>query len=166
MKYYLNNFLIYSIFGFILETAMKYLLNPNMNNGSLYGPWVPIYGLGVCIIIIIERLIFNRIKANRSIKILLVFITATILLTTLEFIAGNLLELITNKVFWNYDKLKFNFGHYIALEISIIWGISSLIIIYIIKPIIDKFIKKIPSTITYLVFIVFLIDLIISFINH
>ena len=160
MKYYINNFLIYSVFGFIMETAIKYLLNPSMNNGSMHGPWVPIYGIGVCIIIIIERFIFNRIKVNRPIKILLVFLTATILLTTLEFISGNLLELTTGKIYWDYSKLKFNFGHYIALEISLVWGLSSLIIIYIIKPKIDKLIKKIPSIITYLVSLVFIIDLI------
>ena len=32
-----------------------------------------------------------------------------------------------------------------ALEISLIWGIMSLVVIYLVKPIIDKIIKKIPS---------------------
>ena len=149
-----------------METIIKIFIKPVMNNGSMYGPWVPIYGLGVCLIIIIERLIFNRAKTNRIIKILLVFIISTILLTSLEFIGGNLLEYLTGKVYWDYSKLKFNFGHYIALEISLIWGISSLIIIYVIKPMIDKLIKKIPSILTYSVFTIFIIDLIASIINN
>lgn len=166
MKYYIKSFIIYSIIGYILETSIKYLFNPSMHNGSLYGPWIPIYGLGTCLIIIIMRLIFNRFKTNRINKIILVFIISMISLTLLEFIGGHLIHFITGKVFWDYSKMKFNIGKYISLEISLVWGIMSLIIIYIIKPIIDKVIKKIPSTITYLVFIFFLIDLIISFINN
>jgi len=166
MKYYINNFLIYAVFGFIIESIMKYLFNPSMNNGSLYGPWIPVYGLGVCLIIFIMRLVFNRIKVNRFFKILLVFFISIIILTLLELIGGHLIEFITGKVFWDYSKLKFNIGHYIALEISLIWGIMSLVIIYIIKPLTDKLIKRIPSTITYLVLFIFLIDLVISFINH
>ena len=166
MKYYIKYFIIYSIIGYILETSIKYLFNPSMHNGSLYGPWIPIYGLGTCLIIIIMRLVFNRFKINRINKIILVFIISMISLTLLEFIGGHLIHFITGKVFWDYSKMKFNIGKYISLEISLVWGIMSLIIIYIIKPIIDKVIKKIPSTITYLVFIFFLIDLIISFITN
>ena len=165
MKYYINNFIIYSIFGFIIETIMKYIFNPSMHNGSLYGPWIPIYGLGACLVIIIERLVFNRFKTNRIIKIIYLFLISVISLTLLEFIGGHLIHFLTGKVFWDYSKMKFNIGHYISVEIACIWGIAALIIVYLIKPIIDKLIKKIPSTITYLVFLIFLIDLTISIIN-
>ena len=148
-----------------METTMKYLFNPNMNNGTLHGPWVPIYGFGTCLIIIIMRFVFNRIKVKRFIKVILVFLISTIVLTILEFISGNLIELLTGKVFWDYTKLKFNFGHYIALEISLIWGISSLIIIYVIKPLLDKIIKKIPSIITYSVLSIFIFDLVYSLVT-
>lgn len=142
MKYYINNFIVYSILGFIIETTMKYLFNPSMQNGTLYGPWVPIYGIGTCLIIIIERLVFNRFKVNKTIKIISVFLISIIILTGLEFITGNIVELLTDKVLWDYSKMKFNIGHYISLEIALVWGIASLVIIYIIKPITDNFIKK------------------------
>ena len=137
-----------------------------MNNGFLYGPWVPIYGFGACIIIFIMRLIFNRFKLKRIYKIILLFLISSITLTILEFMGGHLIELLTNKIFWNYSKLKFNIGHYIALEISLVWGIMSLVITYIIKPIIDKLLKKIPSSITYLVLLIFMIDLLITTLNN
>ena len=142
MKYYLNTFFIYSILGFIWETLIKYIFFSHMNNGFLYGPWIPIYGFGACIIIFIMRLIFNRFKLKRIYKIILLFLISSITLTILEFMGGHLIELLTNKIFWNYSKLKFNIGHYIALEISLVWGIMSLVITYIIKPIIDKLLKK------------------------
>lgn len=160
MKYYVNTFLIYSFVGFLIETTMKYLFNPGINNGSLRGPWIPIYGLGACIIIFIMRLVFNRFKVSRPIKIILVFLISTITLSILELIGGYLMQMLTGKVFWDYSNFKFHIGHYIALEISLIWGILSMVLIYLVKPFMDKFIKKIPSIVTYLVFGVFLIDLI------
>lgn len=160
LKYYINVFLLYSILGFCLETALKYFVFPNMNNGFLYGPWIPVYGFGSCIIIIIMRFVFNRIKVNRIFKIILVFLISSVVLTALEFLGGTLIELITKKVFWDYSNLKYNYGHYIALEISLIWGIMSLVVIYILKPLLDKLIKKIPSSLTYLVLCLFITDFI------
>lgn len=164
VTYYINVFLIYSIIGFIIETTLKTFIFKNMNNGILFGPWIPVYGLGVVLIIFIMRLVFNRIKVKRGIKIFLVFFLSLIVLTIIELLGGILIEKIFNKVFWDYSDLKFNLGHYIALEISLIWGIMSLVVIYLIKPIIDKIIKKIPSVITYLVLFIFIVDAIITFI--
>lgn len=165
MKYYINVFLIYSILGYLLETTLKTFFIPNMNNGFLYGPWIPVYGFGCCLIIVVMRFVFNRIKVSRWLKIVLVFLISACVLTLLEFIGGNLIELLTGKIFWSYSDMKFNFGHYISLEISLIWGIMSLIIIYVIKPILDKLIKKIPSIITYLVLGIFIIDFVITLIS-
>lgn len=165
MKYYLNTFFIYSMFGFLVETFLKTFFFKGMNNGIMYGPWIPVYGLGCCLIIFIMRFVFNRIKVNRLSKIFLLFLISMIILSVLELLGGILVESISGEVFWDYSDLKFNFGHYIALEISLIWGIMSLVIIYIIKPIIDKLIKKIPSFLTYLVLIIFLVDLIYTFIS-
>ena len=164
MKYYLNVFLIYAIIGYIFETILK-IFNPSMNNGTLYGPWIPIYGLGACIIIAIMRLVFNRFKLKRAEKIICVFLISMISLTLLELIGGYSIELLTGKVFWDYSKMKFNIGHYISLEISLVWGIASLILIYLVKPILDKLIKKIPSIITYLVLFSFFIDVVMNIIN-
>lgn len=163
ITYYINIFLVYSIIGFIIETTLKTFFFKHMNNGILYGPWIPVYGLGSVLIIIIMRLVFNRFKVPRWLKIVLVFLISTIVLSLIELLGGILIEKIFNKVFWDYSDLKFNIGHYIALEISLIWGVMSLVVIYIIKPLVDKIIKKIPSVITYLVLVIFIIDAVITF---
>lgn len=143
-----------------METSLKKIFFPKLNNGFLYGPWIPVYGFGCCLIIIIMRFVFNRIKESRKVKIFLEFLLSTIILTILELIGGNFIELLTGKVFWDYSSMKYNFGHYISLEISLVWGIMSLVIVYLIKPITDKLIKKIPSIITYSVLLLFIIDVI------
>ena len=151
--------------GFILETTLKTFFFHNMNNGIMYGPWIPVYGFGCCLIIAIMRFVFNRIKVNRVVKIFLVFLISFFVLTILEFIGGFLIEKIFNHVFWDYSDLKFNFGHYIALEISLVWGVMSLFIIYVLKPFVDLIIKKIPSFCTYFVFLIFIIYFCYTFVS-
>lgn len=145
-----------------METTLKTFFFHGMNAGFMHGPWIPVYGFGSCLMIFCMRLVFNRIKVNRLSKICILFLMSTILLTVLELIGGNIIEIISGKVFWDYSDLKYNFGHYIALEISLIWGVMSLVVIYLLKPLLDKIIKKIPKQLTYLVLLVFLIDLVIS----
>ena len=134
-----------------------------MNNGILYGPWIPVYGIGCVFIILIMNFVFTRIKVSRFIKIILVFLLSMFTLTIIELLGGVLIEKTFHKVFWDYSNMKYNIGHYISLEMSLLWGIMSLIVIYIIKPLVDKIIKKIPSIITYLVLVSFILDLVFTF---
>lgn len=158
MKYYLKVFLTYSGLGFIMENIAKWLTK-GKSEKFLYGPYNPIYGVGACTIIAIMRFVFNRFNTTRTVKIISLFLLSTIILTTLEYLTGNLLELLTGKICWDYSDMRFNFGHYISLEIAAIWGILSLVLIYILKPRLDKLLKKIPNSLTYLVLSIFIIDL-------
>ena len=135
-----------------------------MHNGSLNGPWIPIYGIGSILIILVIK-ITNKINISNFIKNILLFVISFIILALIEFIGGHIIEGVTGKVYWDYSKLKFNIGNYISLEISTAWGIMSLVIKYILKPFTDKISKKIPSIITYLVSIIFIIDFIISWMH-
>lgn len=165
MFYYINIFFLCSFLGFCLETFLKTFFMPAMNNGILFGPWIPVYGFGAVLVIVIMRLIFNRLNIPRWAKIGLLFISVTVILTLLEFLGGILIETIFHKVYWDYSNLKFNMGHYVALEISLLWGIFSLIFIYIIKPLEEKIIKKIPRWLTILVSFLFIIDAIFTFLS-
>ena len=151
--YYLNYFFIFSIIGHIIESIIYY----NGDSGILLGWWTPIYGIGVVIILLINNLI-SKIKTNKIIRILILFIMSAILLSIIEAIGGYLIEWIFNYSFWDYSDYKFNIGKYTALEMGIIWGLCS-IIVYFIKPFFDKIISKIPKYFTYILIIIFILDL-------
>lgn len=161
VNYYLKIFLIGSMLGYLMETILK-IFHPQVNNGILYGPWVPLYGFGSILIIIILRLIFNRTKLKRGIKIILTLVMIVLVVTILELIGGIMIEKLFHKVFWNYSKMKFNIGKYISLEMSLLWGVLSLIFIYLIKPLLEKIIKKIPNLVWYIMFSIFLIDVVVT----
>lgn len=157
--YYLNYFFIFAIFGHFLETMLSILLNWNMESGFLYGYWTPVYGLGVVLIIYFSKLIFKKLKLNKLLEIIIFMIIITLILTFIEFVGGITLELLFDKAFWDYSNHKYHYGKYIALDISLIWGILSIVFLYLIKPWMDKIVSNIPKFITYILLFLFIIDL-------
>lgn len=163
--YYIINFYLYSILGYFLETIYSLISNNDFESGILYGPWTPIYGIGVIIIILLSKTIFKSMHKNRFIETIVVFISVTIILTLLEYLAGITIEKIFNIVFWDYSNQKYNIGKYISLSMSMIWGIGSVLFIYLIKPISDKIINKIPNFIIYLISFIFIFDVVYTIIS-
>lgn len=162
--YYINYFFICSILGFLLETSFYTFCKWDGGSGFLYGPWTPVYGIGAIIIIIIFDFIFKKIKTNKFLKFIIFFITTCILLSIIELIGGVLIEKIFSITFWDYSDHKFHIGKYISLEMALVWGLASTIFIFLLRPLIDKFIDKIPKIITYLLLVLFVIDNIVTLI--
>ena len=162
--YYLNYFFIFSIFGHLFETLLFKFMNKNLKSGFLYGYWTPVYGLGVVLIILISSYLFKKLELNKFYEIVIFFVIITLILTIIEYIGGNLLEFIFKKEFWNYSAHKFHFGKYIALDVSLMWGICSMIFLYLIKPWMDKLVNKIPSFVTYIFISLFVIDILCTLI--
>ena len=142
-----------SIFGHFIESFFY----SSGDSGILLGYWTPIYGIGTIVILLINKWI-SKFKTNKVLKILLLFIFSAIILALIEVIGGYLIKWIFNKEFWDYSNHKFNIGKYTSLEMSLIWGLSSILLIYFIKPLVDKIINKIPKFITYILIILFIID--------
>lgn len=157
---YVNIFFVYSIIGFIYESIVNYVQSGFFGSGFLYGPWTPIYGGSVLIILLINRLVSKKCKSKIN-RIILVSLISMLVLTIIEFLSGNLLQLLFKKVYWNYSGFKFNYGKYIALEVSTIWALMSALVV-VIHPKIEKYIKKIPNFISYILIFLFSIDLVLS----
>lgn len=158
--YYINYFFIFSILGHIIESFVYY----NGESGILLIPWTPIYGIGIIIIIIIYNFI-NKLNINNLLKMFILFLCCSILLSIVEVIGGILIKWIFHTELWNYTDYKFNIGKYTALEMSLLWGMGSIIFIYILKPFFDKIISKIPKYFTYSLIILFITDLIVTIIS-
>lgn len=97
---------------------------------------------------------------NKIIETIVTFIILSIVLTFIEWLGGILIETLFHQTLWNYKNYKFNIGKYISLEMSLVWGIASIFVIYFIKPLIDKFEKRVPKFITLIIAIIFIVDLI------
>ena len=160
--YLLNCFFLYSILGFLLESTFNLIVIHHFKSGILYGPWTPVYGIGAILTIIISNKIFKKLKTTKLKETIIVFLILSVTLTLIEWIGGILIEKFFSITMWNYKKFNFNIGKYISLEMALIWGIISIILIYFIKPLIDKIEKKIPKKLTITLSTLFIIDLIIT----
>lgn len=160
MYYYLNIFFLLSILGHIIEN----FIYVHVDSGILFGPWTPIYGIGTLVIIGINN-ILKKLKINKYIHPVILFILSAVFLSTIEYIGGTLIEKLYGRVFWDYSYQKFNIGKYASLKMSLIWGLASILIIYILMPFLDKIIKKIPKFITWILILLFIIDIIFTIIS-
>ena len=161
--YLLNCFFIYSILGFLAESIISFLFGGSFSSGILFGPWTPVYGLGAVLIIAISEKLFKNLHMHRFIETIIVFFVVAITLSALEWLGGILIEMIFGTTFWDYSDQKFNIGKYISLEMTLLWGVMSIIFIYIIRPILDPLVKKIPKWLTIILSILFIIDIIMTF---
>lgn len=162
--YYSNLFFIFSIIGFFYEKILALFKN-NSKSALLYGPWIPVYGFAVLIMVFTNNFLKKINFKNKWQEKLLFFLIVTITMTLLELGAGYLIEWIFGEVFWNYEHLWFNFGKYIALEVSLVWGIIALFVNYYVIPRIKNYVKKIPSIFTVVLIVMFIVDFILTIIT-
>ena len=165
--YLLNSFFVYSIIGYIMEMTFAIISGANNpESGVLYGPWTPIYGIASILIILISEKLFKNLHMDRWKETIIVFIITVPILMLLEWLGGTLIKLIFGFTFWDYTDYKFNLGKYTCLEFGLIWGVMGIVFIYIIRPLIDKFVKKIPLWLTITLSTLMIIDLIIRLLKE
>ena len=107
-----------------------------MNRGFLNGPYCPIYGVGVVIVIL---LVFPLRK-----NMLLLYVASVVLTSVLELVTGFALEKIFHYRWWNYSDVPFNIDGYVCLKFSLMWGIACIIVVDVIHPLVDDFVTWIP----------------------
>lgn len=164
--YYVNCFLVYSILGYLFENILSKLKKTDFDSGILFGPWTPVYGIGVVLVLLLSKFIFQNLHWVKWREIFVVFVIVILALTFIEWLGGMLIEKIFHVTFWNYENFPLHIGKYIAVEVSLGWGLLSLVLIYGIHPFMDVFIRRIPVFISY-VFILFIgIDFVLTFVRY
>ena len=160
IKLYILLFFIYAFAGWVMETTTISIKNKKfVNRGFLIGPICPIYGYGVLLVTILLR------KYQEDLVI--TFFMSIIICGFLEYFTSYFMEKIFKARWWDYTKKKFNINGRICLENLVLFGIASLIIIYITNPIIIKALNALSNTWTNIIIciliIIHIIDNIISF---
>ena len=157
--YYINYFFLYSLIGHIIESII--FLSKNGESGILYGPWTPVYGFGIVVILFINKFL-KKYNLKKIKYYLCLFLLSSILLSLSEVLGGVLIEGVFHKIFWNYSGEAFNFGKYTSLKMALIWGVASILFVKFLKNISDKIVKKIPKFITWILIILILLDIVLT----
>ena len=146
------------MFGYIMECVFNFICKEKSGSGILSLPWTPIYGFGSVLILLVYNFIQKNIYILGYQKAFLLSISMMIILTLIELIGGIFIEKVFHKTFWDYRKFKFNIGKYIALEVSLIWAFSSVILAYVVIPFLKPYILTIPNYLPITFIILFILD--------
>ena len=133
---------ISGVFGFVYEFIFYYF-NGGMNEfyyrGGNFIPWINIYAIGSILIILLT--FKDRLKPVK------VFLKSTIICGILEFIAGYIIyNYFGHFRCWDYNTEILNFGNiggFICLRSVLFFGVSSLLLIYGILPMVIYLSRKI-----------------------
>lgn len=169
IKYLLFLFICFSIIGWLYEVAL-FLIDDHIfvNRGVLYGPWLPVYGAGALVIyLLFYHLKKKPVKIGKfNIRPLLIYVYIVLITTIVELLTTYIIEFLKSdwRKLWDYSGSFMNFQGRISLPSSLKFGLIGIIGVYIIIPLIDKFIgsnSKVNKIITYIIFLLFIVDVII-----
>ncbi len=145
--------MIYSCLGWACESIYVSVGRKKLiNSGFLHGPFCPIYGFGaIFVIYLLEPFAYSPI---------LVFLLGVLITSTLEYFTSWLMEMLFHVMWWDYSHYKYNINGRVCLLNSFLFGVMSLIVIYLIHPTIASFIEALPETLIHLTASILLIYLI------
>lgn len=136
-------FFLYSFLGWCSEVIFATLKTGKfINRGFLNGPVCPIYGTGVALLLLCLTPLKKYPWA--------VFFVSVLLCSVLEFLTGFVLEKIFHKKWWDYSNRKFNIGGFICPEMSLLWGIAAIAVLYGIQPTFAALLGHIPLLAGYI----------------
>ena len=131
-------FFIGAITGWVIEVLFRRFLssaNPErkwINPGFCTGPYLPLYGVGLCMLYLIASLEqYNIIKDYFWNKAIL-FLMMAIFMTVIEYIAGIFILKISKVRLWDYRNEPGNIQGIICPKFSIIWACLGLAFSFVI----------------------------------
>ena len=139
------------IVGWLWEVSLHLISDGEfVNRGVMHGPWLPIYGSG-CVLILI---LLNRFRKNPGVE----FAATVVLCGVLEYFTSYCLEIINNGTkWWDYSGYFLNLNGRICAEGLLVFGVGGCTMVYFVAPLLDNFFKKINSKLAVTVCAILLI---------
>ena len=120
-------FFVYAFLGWCAEVGYAATKTGKfVNRGFLNGPWCPVYGFGVVIVLGC----LDPLSGNLP----LLFLGSVALTSALEWLTGFVLEKLFHQRWWDYSDEPFNLTGYICLRFSLMWGFACLFVVKLLHP--------------------------------
>lgn len=155
-------FIIGCVFGCIWEETLEFFFQYSTTGtfhwitrrGLIYGELSPVYGFGAVIIIYLLKRRERTWYKN--------FLYGALIGGAFEYVASFLQEVLTGYVSWDYSQEFLNINGRTTLPFMLVWGLLTLLFVYIIYPILSSLIEKIPYNLGMIIFYALLIFVIID----
>ena len=155
-------FFMFSFIGWLWEVGLHlYEDGVFVNRGFLKGPYVPIYGFGGIVILI---LLFRLRK-----KPIVLFFTTIVLCGIMEYTTATVLDVLYNAQWWDYTGYFLNIQGRICAEGLLLFAVFGMITVYFLGPVCDNLFRKwrlrVAAPVCILLLLVFMGDIIYSGVN-
>lgn len=131
-------FFLYSIGGWILEVCIySWKQQKFVNPGPLNGPWSPLYGLAL----VWMAAAFTELRGNYVFE----FLACAIVASFLQFVSGHILERLFGRRWWDYSSHRFSIDGYVSLQMAVLWGAGSVLILEFLHPLVLMLIRILPE---------------------
>lgn len=130
-------FYIGSMLGWVLELFFRRLILKTgkwINPGFLVGPYLPLYGFGLCILFLMASGEAYFPPIPDYLKKLLLFILMAVMMTAIEYIAGIIFIKHMKVELWNYNNEWGNIDGIICPKYSLFWAILGAMYYFFIHP--------------------------------
>lgn len=118
-------FVVCSVIGWIWEVLLTFVMYGNLvNRGMLYGPWLPIYGVGAVAVLLIAK--YGHSAGT-------VFLMSGLGCGFLEYMTSLVMEFVWKARWWNYGGI-FSVNGRINLFVILIFGCIGLFFYYVVVP--------------------------------
>lgn len=136
-------FFIFSFVGWIWEVTLYiFKFGIFVNRGMMYGPWLPIYGTGCTLIILLTKFkSFRKMLKNPFLTFCVIFVLCTII----EYLTSYITEALFFRRYWDYTGVFLNINGRVCFECSLFFGIGGSMCVYIVAPFLEKIIQKISN---------------------
>ena len=125
-----------------------------VNRGFLKGPWLPLYGSGAVLVLLITMPFDQHPVA--------VYIAGLIGATLLELVTGEAMVRLFKVRYWDYSNQHFQYKGHICLSSSIVWGFFSVMMVYVVQPQVERFVfwlnSEFVSVMTFLITVCMVYD--------
>lgn len=131
-------FFLFSFVGWIWEVGYYFIQDGILvNRGVLFGPWLPIYGAGGVLILVLLKRFFDR-------PVILFLIMG--ICGLVEYLTGWWLETFLHTRWWDYRDFVFQIQGRVCLIGLLFFGIGGLVFVYQIAPKMDNIFRKMKNS--------------------
>lgn len=134
-------FLVYSMIGWIYETLLEVVIYQSgfTNRGILFGPWLPVYGFGAVLFLLLWYRLLDSASRKRKLALIpVIFLLTALTATAVELPTSYILEWANGSFPWDYTEFAMDFEGRIAVNPSVRFGLGGVLFLYLIQPLLDK----------------------------
>ena len=159
-------FFVGSVLGWVLELLFRNLtMRPEkiVNPGFCTGPYLPIYGFGLCSLYLLASLEKYSLLADPFWNKVMLFAAMAVGMTLIEYVAGVFCLKFLKVRLWDYSDLWGNVQGIICPQFSFYWAILGAVYYFLIHPYILEGLNWLANNLAFSFFIgmffgVFIID--------